>query len=331
MHTERRFCGHCGVPLERQRHEERLREVCPACGTVFYRNPLPVAAAVVLDPARRVLLVRRRNEPHRGAWCLPTGFAELDESIEEAALRELAEETGLRGRVARLLDARSTTDEHYGDLLFVSFEVQQEGSEPRPGDDAAELAWFPLDDPPPLAFAPHADALRRCRALHRDEWLIQDSFARLREEGAVPLVSDALVALVEEQAEAISARWLAVVRSSPSTPGYAALPPAQVQAQARAVLSRFCAWLAGAEAGAELAGFYHHLGRERRAQGIGLAELLSAVTLLRREIWDFVEGREALVDLLEVYRALELSRRVVLFFDRALYHAARGHAAGAER
>jgi hypothetical protein len=52
--------------------------------------------------------------------------------------------------------------------------------------------------------------------------------------------------------------------------------------------------------------------------------VLSALTLLRREIWMFIGERAALVDLLEVYRAMELSRRVVLFFDKALYHRARG-------
>ena len=71
------FCSKCGGRLEVQTIGDRPREVCPACGTIFYQNPLPAAAALVLDAERRVLLVRRRFKPNKGMWCLPIGFAEL--------------------------------------------------------------------------------------------------------------------------------------------------------------------------------------------------------------------------------------------------------------
>jgi ADP-ribose pyrophosphatase YjhB (NUDIX family) len=322
-----RFCPSCGARLEGRGGEEGQRLVCDACGYVFYRNPLPVAAAVLLNDAREVLLVKRRQAPHKGEWCLPTGFAELEESIEAAALRELREETGITGRVRRLLNAASASSEYYGDLLFVCFEVERTGGAERPGDDAKEIAWFPEDRVPRLAFGPHEEAVARCFAQHRDEWVIQDSFARL-ERGGEALISDALVSLVEEHAEEISARWLQAVRSSPTTPTYAGLPPGLAQERAIAVLSKFCSWLSGEEHGEEVAEFYRTLGSQRRRQGFALHEVISAFTLLRREIWLFIGRRDALVDLLEVYRAMELSRRVVLFFDKALYHTARGFAEG---
>ena len=249
----------------------------------------------------------------------------MDESIEAAALRELEEETGLTGRVTRLLSAGSAPSSYYGDLLFVCFEVERTGGEERPGDDAEEIAWFAADRVPRLAFAPHEEALARCFTQHRDEWAIQDSFTRM-ELGGEALISDALVRLVEEHAEEISRRWLEVVRSIPSTSTYAALPAGMVQEKAMAVLSRFCSWLSGEEHGEEVAEFYRTLGRQRREQGFTLPEVLSALTLLRKEIWTFIGERDALVDLMEVYRAMELSRRVVLFFDKALYHMARGFA-----
>ncbi len=65
---------------------------CPACETFFYENPLPVVSAI-LESDRHVALVKRKNEPCKGEWCLPSGFAESGESIEDAALRELEEET----------------------------------------------------------------------------------------------------------------------------------------------------------------------------------------------------------------------------------------------
>jgi ADP-ribose pyrophosphatase YjhB (NUDIX family) len=324
MSLKLKFCSECGAAVSRRRVEGSLRDVCSECGTVFYRNPLPVAAAVLLNEDREVLLVKRRNDPHQGEWCLPTGFAELNESIEAAALRELREETGIEGRVLRLLAANSDESEHYGDLLFVCFEVAKVGGSEAPGDDAAALAYHALDAVPPLAFKPHETALRACQDLHRDEWAIRDSFRNLAAGGGEALISDALVALVEEHAEAISRRWLSAVRESPSTPTYRDLPAEPIRAKALAALSKFCSWLTGREPGEEVSAFYLALGRERRRQGFAQHEVLSALTLLRREIWSFARERRALADLLEVYRVMELSRRIVLFFDKALYYTALG-------
>lgn len=323
MTGEPRYCATCGSVLERRVTDGVQRNVCPACGAVHYRNPLPVAAAVVLNQAREVLLVKRRRAPHRGRWCLPTGFAEMAESIEAAALRELTEETGITGRVVRLLSAASAPSDFYDDLLFVCFEVERTGGEERPGDDAEALAWFAADRVPRLAFPAHEEAIARCLAQHRDEWAIQDSFAHL-EGGGEALISDALVRLVEEHAEEISRRWLAVVQRGVTTPTYALLPPGMIQDRAMTALSQFCSWLSGEEHEEELATFYRLLGRQRREQGVALHEVLSALTLLKREIWSFIGERGGLVDLMEVYRTMELSRRVGVFFDNALIHTARG-------
>lgn len=323
MAGDPRYCGTCGGPLERRVTEGVQRHVCPACGSVHYRNPLPVAASVVLNEKREVLLVKRRRAPHKGRWCLPTGFAEMSESIEAAALRELTEETGITGRVIHLLSAASAPSDFYDDLLFVCFEVERTGGLERPGDDAEDLAWFPVDRVPRLAFPAHEEAIARCLAEHRAEWAIQDSFAHL-EEGGEALISDVLVRLVEEHAEEISRRWAAVVQAGPTTPSYARMPAGVVQEKALTALSTFCSWLSGREHEEELASFYRTLGRQRREQGFALHEVLSALTLLKREIWAFIGHRGALVDLMEVYRAMELSRRVGLFFDNALYHTAQG-------
>lgn len=152
-------CIRCGQAVVRRVVGDRERAVCPGCQHIHYENPLPVASAVVLDEDRRLLCVRRGNEPHRGEWCLPIGFAELGETIEQACLRELGEEAGLEGRVLRLLGATSQASEHYGDLLVVSFLVQPLGGPARAGDDAAEVGWFPLDAHPPLAFSANEAAL----------------------------------------------------------------------------------------------------------------------------------------------------------------------------
>jgi ADP-ribose pyrophosphatase YjhB (NUDIX family)/glycine cleavage system H lipoate-binding protein len=142
---------------------------------IFYGNPLPVAAAVVLNERHEVLLIKRKNEPQRGMWCLPIGFAETGESIAAAALRELREETGLGGRVLQLLDADSLESDFYGDMLIVTYEVEKLNGAEIPGDDAEEVAYFPTQHLPKLAFSSNEKAIRLCRQIHREEWMIQDS------------------------------------------------------------------------------------------------------------------------------------------------------------
>jgi len=79
-----------------------LRDFCPCCNSYFYENPLPVVSSI-LESSRQILLVKRGRPPSKGLWCLPSGFAEAGESIEEAALRELKEETGIKGKLQSYL------------------------------------------------------------------------------------------------------------------------------------------------------------------------------------------------------------------------------------
>lgn len=321
------YCERCGARLVTMELGGRPRGVCGECGRVRYHNPLPVAAAVVLNDRREVLLVRRRNEPHSGEWCLPTGFAELDETIEEAALRELREETGIEGRVHRLLTARSFTDDYYGDLLFVCFEVEKAGGDEVPGDDAETIAYRSLSELPPLAFDAHTEAVRVCEALHREPWAIQDSFTRLYADSNEGMLSDALVALVEENVDEICDRWLEVIRHNRTTPSYSRFDLTELRRVAQEALSQFCAWLLQKGQEVEADAFYAEVGGRRASQGIGLWEVISALTLLRTEIWAFARERQVLASPMDVYRILELSRRIVLFFDKALFHTARGYLA----
>jgi 8-oxo-dGTP diphosphatase len=126
-----------------------------------YEYPRPaltvdVAAFRGAADAREVLLVRRGAPPYEGAWALPGGFVDEDERLGDAALRELAEETGLRP-VGRLREVGA-----YGDpgrdprgwtvsVLFTVLVAAGHGDVVA-GDDAAEAAWHRLDALPALAF-----------------------------------------------------------------------------------------------------------------------------------------------------------------------------------
>jgi 8-oxo-dGTP diphosphatase len=95
----------------------------------------------VFDAADRLLLIRRGRAPFEGAYALPGGFVEVGETVETAALRELREETGLAGRIIKLIGIYSDpARDPRGHSVSVAFLVAAAG-EPIGGDDAAEAAF----------------------------------------------------------------------------------------------------------------------------------------------------------------------------------------------
>jgi len=125
---------------------------CPRCGTEIhtYRNPFPTVDIIIEHPGG-IVLVKRGKEPK--LWALPGGFCEYGESLEEAALREAREETGLE---VELLDQFYTYSDpgrdprqHNITTVFVARPI---GGELRAGDDAEAVKVFPLGEFPPLAF-----------------------------------------------------------------------------------------------------------------------------------------------------------------------------------
>jgi len=164
------FCPQCGAPLERRDVGDRVRPVCPACGFIYYLNPV-VAAGALVEQAGRVLLIRRGVEPGKGLWGLPAGYVEADESAEEAAIRETREECGLDVALDGLIGVYSFGQDTGSRGVLILYAAHVVGGEPRAGDDATEVAWFAPDALPPeeeIAFWTHRQALRdwrRARAI----------------------------------------------------------------------------------------------------------------------------------------------------------------------
>lgn len=100
------------------------------------------ASAVVKNAEGKILLVLRANEPEAGCWTVPGGRVEPGETLEDAAVRETLEETGLRVAVDRKvwsLDLANGADQVYEIHDFLAHVVS---GEVIAGDDAADVGWF---------------------------------------------------------------------------------------------------------------------------------------------------------------------------------------------
>ncbi|HKV37225.1 MAG TPA: NUDIX domain-containing protein [Pyrinomonadaceae bacterium] len=102
----------------------------------------------------KVLLVKRRIDPFIGQFAIPGGFVLEDENLEQAAARELSEETGVSDVYLEQLYSFGKPDrDPRGRVVTVAyFALISADRKLKAGSDAAEAAWFPMDHLPPLAF-----------------------------------------------------------------------------------------------------------------------------------------------------------------------------------
>ena len=131
------------------------RYYCLECNTIHYENPKPTAT-IICPKNNEILLVKRAVNPSKGRWCLPGGFIERGESPEEAAVRELNEETRLQGRAVNILGTCSHYNTIFGDILLIGLEMEvKDWSTMEAGDDAEEAELFSIKALPKLAFPCH--------------------------------------------------------------------------------------------------------------------------------------------------------------------------------
>ncbi|QPV64944.1 NUDIX domain-containing protein [Halosimplex litoreum] len=157
------YCPYCGVALETTTFEDRDRRYCPDCEEIVFQNPVPGGSVVVLDsggPTRpgsaatphdgdAALLIERANEPHRGAWAVPGGILEVDESARVGAARELEEEAGLAVDPDALelvrtgFDIEDPADGSYLSVCFAVERAETTGSLD-PGSECSDARWWPV-------------------------------------------------------------------------------------------------------------------------------------------------------------------------------------------
>ncbi len=141
-----------------------------------YRHPhsavaVDIAVFSLKDLRLHLLLIERGREPYRGAWALPGGFVRIDESLDDAARRELREETGLDcsalGQIGAFGEPGRDPRERVISIAYLAV-VRMDSVTLAAGTDAALARWWPSESLPPLAFD-HAAILSRARNRLREE------------------------------------------------------------------------------------------------------------------------------------------------------------------
>lgn len=136
------YCRECGLCLTRAvpDGDNVERELCSACGYIEYHNPQILTTCMVHE-GNRLLWIRRARAPDIGKWAIPGGFVEWGENLQQAACREIEEETGVS------LDPWSLNLYGIGSLpligqVYVTFRAPLQGQTFHATDEADEVALF---------------------------------------------------------------------------------------------------------------------------------------------------------------------------------------------
>jgi mutator protein MutT len=142
------YCRECGHALEQRIAFGKQRGVCPRCQYTHFEDP-KVAVGVVVEMDGGILLGKRNHDPKLGYWSFPSGFVDAGEVPEDAAVREVEEETGIQVELDRLLGVYSKRGER---VIFLAYAGHAVAGTLAAGEECTEVAVFAPDALPELAF-----------------------------------------------------------------------------------------------------------------------------------------------------------------------------------
>lgn len=129
---------------------------CDSCGFIYYFNPSSATVAIIINKKKEILVATRANDPAKGTFDLPGGFVDMNETGEQAVIREVREETGLNVASVRYLFSIPNTYMYSGfevnttDLFFLCH--IDDDSSFSANDDVAALQFIPIADLNPSLF-----------------------------------------------------------------------------------------------------------------------------------------------------------------------------------
>jgi len=131
-----------------------------------YKNPKLTVDGIIINDDK-ILLIKRKNEPFKDKWALPGGYVEYGETVEDAVLREISEETNLSVKIKELLGVYSSPDrDPRGHTVTIAFILNVKSGDLKSGDDAADAKFFEKRKLPDLSFDHDKiieDAIRRLK------------------------------------------------------------------------------------------------------------------------------------------------------------------------
>lgn len=149
-----KYCPKCGANCFVENNAKSKR--CEECGFIYYFNPSAATVAVIINERKEILVATRKNDPAKGSLDLPGGFVDMFETAEEAVIREVNEETGLRVESVKYLFSIPNT------YMYSDFEVQttdlfflckvNEDASFRPNDDVDSLQFILISKLNPALF-----------------------------------------------------------------------------------------------------------------------------------------------------------------------------------
>ena len=140
-----KYCTKCGKILANSFEDNRERRCCKTCGHIVYQNPIPVAVVIAFKD-EKILLIKRANDPLGGYWAPPSGYIEIDETLEEGAAREVLEETGYEVKIDNLIGVYSKSNMG---VIFTVYRGHITGGHPRINEtESLDVKLFALKDIP---------------------------------------------------------------------------------------------------------------------------------------------------------------------------------------
>lgn len=138
-------------------------------------------------------------------------------------------------------------------------------------------------------------------------------------------MSQDFVKIIERSADKLSKRWVKEVLKRPELKTYHTLDERELHQRAYNVYSQLGKWVSQETTKADVERHYKALGAQRKREGFDISEVIQALIITRRLIWLKVLADGVLDTALDLHKAVDLNNRAVLYFDRAIYFAAKGY------
>ena len=152
--VNRKYCHWCGCALVIKALNESDKHYCDNCDRFIFEDP-KLAVVVLVSKKDKLLLVKRAIEPKLGKWSFPSGYVDLGESVESAALREVKEETGMEIKINFLVGVYSSSTRP---LVLLAYGAEVSGGNVKLNHEVLDVEYFSPNSLPDMPF-PHDDEI----------------------------------------------------------------------------------------------------------------------------------------------------------------------------